>query len=521
MKRIITMTLLATAMFTTVLLSCNETDLLPEAPEPSSLTFSIIDGDTVKNRIEKIYEKSKDKLPNSKSYIFQGDTIVLYKEPKKNKKTSEAKGLIKLKDAIDKDKKLKMAAFGGGAASGFRDGGYFNEGIETSYPVLVARQMNIDFKQPKFNSSDYNGVGRMVKSNENYTGGPVIKYKLANNNTAILQSDDKSIKLKGSVNSEVDNFSYFNMTAEALFQSTLTSDASYGAENAVNQTNFYLEAQLYRRIFDKKQKSTILTKLKTKKYDLLLMNFGEITKGHLPQSYNIPFGKFNYIDQKEFIFTDEKLNTDSYYLSKIDGDVRIIRTLYDNNLIHKGVLFNIPNYWGLPYFNSIGIDDIERVLGSQSVSLETVGFYQNNQEKVQFIPVAQIDSLLSPKVNIALKAGVYPNPSISRESYILSRKSQYDRFIKYDEKIDMLAQKYNLAKVDLLSLYQKVLKGGYVTENGILVDPSWPDGNFFSLDGIYPTAFGQAIIANETIRAINNTYGTEIPLIDTRNFLEN
>jgi hypothetical protein len=58
-----------------------------------------------------------------------------------------------------------------------------------------------------------------------------------------------------------------------------------------------------------------------------------------------------------------------------------------------------------------------------------------------------------------------------------------------------------------------------VTDDGILVENKM-DGNFFSVDGITPTAFGQAIIANEFIKAINKHYQMDIPLIKTSDYLE-
>jgi hypothetical protein len=58
-----------------------------------------------------------------------------------------------------------------------------------------------------------------------------------------------------------------------------------------------------------------------------------------------------------------------------------------------------------------------------------------------------------------------------------------------------------------------------VTDDGIKVNGKWPEGNFYSVDGLFPTAFGQAVIANEVIKFINSQYKTDIPLVNTRDFL--
>ncbi|HWV29902.1 MAG TPA: hypothetical protein VN038_09630, partial [Dyadobacter sp.] len=79
------------------------------------------------------------------------------------------------------------------------------------------------------------------------------------------------------------------------------------------------------------------------------------------------------------------------------------------------------------------------------------------------------------------------------------------------------AEKYNLALVDLRAIYQEIHEGKYTTEDGLRIDASMK-GNFFSSDGIYPTPLGQAVIANEVIKAINTKYGSHIPLINVGEF---
>jgi hypothetical protein len=50
--------------------------------------------------------------------------------------------------------------------------------------------------------------------------------------------------------------------------------------------------------------------------------------------------------------------------------------------------------------------------------------------------------------------------------------------------------------------------------NGVNFSATYITGNFFSLDGIHPTSQGYGIIANEFIKAINNKYSAQIPLVD-------
>lgn len=77
------------------------------------------------------------------------------------------------------------------------------------------------------------------------------------------------------------------------------------------------------------------------------------------------------------------------------------------------------------------------------------------------------------------------------------------------------AQRYNIPVFDLKALYKKILAGEYVTDDGVQIDPSFPAGNFFSADGLTPSALGQAVVANEEIKVINEAYRTRIPLVQT------
>jgi hypothetical protein len=105
-------------------------------------------------------------------------------------------------------------------------------------------------------------------------------------------------------------------------------------------------------------------------------------------------------------------------------------------------------------------------------------------------------------------------------SYDNDRKLLISAVLRYNQIKGETHKKFGFPLVDLYSLYERILKGELVTQDGIKVDPSWPEGNFFSQDGIYPTAFGHAVIANEIIKVINNHYKTRIPLINTREYIK-
>ena len=87
----------------------------------------------------------------------------------------------------------------------------------------------------------------------------------------------------------------------------------------------------------------------------------------------------------------------------------------------------------------------------------------------------------------------------------------------YNSTIASLANANGFGLVDinafLNSIRQKDFTGGIVF-NGVHFSTAFITGGIFGLDGVHPTDQGQALIANEFIKVINNKFGASIPLID-------
>lgn len=94
---------------------------------------------------------------------------------------------------------------------------------------------------------------------------------------------------------------------------------------------------------------------------------------------------------------------------------------------------------------------------------------------------------------------------------------------QYNAAIDNAASSVNFPVVDINSLFNSIVQdfqaneGGYDT--GDLVLQPLP-GSLFSFDGVHPGNQGSAVIANETIRVINENYGASIPEIDVSDIPE-
>lgn len=82
----------------------------------------------------------------------------------------------------------------------------------------------------------------------------------------------------------------------------------------------------------------------------------------------------------------------------------------------------------------------------------------------------------------------------------------------YNSVIKAAADENGLAYVDANAFLGKITRGSYF--DGISTNASFLSGGVFSLDGVHLTPRGNAIAANEFIKAINNKYGTKITVLN-------
>lgn len=81
----------------------------------------------------------------------------------------------------------------------------------------------------------------------------------------------------------------------------------------------------------------------------------------------------------------------------------------------------------------------------------------------------------------------------------------------YNSIIEQKATEYGIAHVDMNSYFNTIVEG--VKWNGVDFDAEFVSGGFFSLDGFHPTQKGNALIANEFIKAINTFYEATLPTV--------
>lgn len=83
---------------------------------------------------------------------------------------------------------------------------------------------------------------------------------------------------------------------------------------------------------------------------------------------------------------------------------------------------------------------------------------------------------------------------------------------QYNSIIKQVATNKGLALVDANAVFNTVKNGAIY--DGVSVSNKFVTGGLFSLDGVHPTPRGQAIIANEFIKAINKKFGASIPTVN-------
>jgi lysophospholipase L1-like esterase len=123
--------------------------------------------------------------------------------------------------------------------------------------------------------------------------------------------------------------------------------------------------------------------------------------------------------------------------------------------------------------------------------------------------------LLSASADIAAGRGFSPANPLA-DSQVLSAAevaSIQARVNSYNATIAAVANERGAALVDVNAALRELATTG-VNIGGIIYRSSFLTGGIFSYDGVHPTAFGYAYIANLFIDAINARFEAEIPLVD-------
>lgn len=206
----------------------------------------------------------------------------------------------------------------------------------------------------------------------------------------------------------------------------------------------------------------------------------------------------------------------------------------------KGVIATVPDIDRVPFFNTV-LPNMLELTAEQSAALNT-GYQQYNAAAVQYnlekitfteganyfvvededhpLGMRQISGneklLLTARGNIT-SAGWGSQIPIPQE-YVLDTEELAAISAATEAFNDIIrdrAEHFDLALVVTNELLSATANGLVI--DGITYSNAYITGGVFSLDGIHVTPRGSAILANEFIDAVNQTYGSTLPRVVVNN----
>jgi hypothetical protein len=383
----------------------------------------------------------------------------------------------------------KYIAVGNSLAAGFSNGGLYNEGIEVSYPNLIAQQLKLvgggNFAQPYFPEAQKNGSGYLRLTGFNSLGLPVTETVVTG--LAIRPEkvgvDGKTVvytKYSGALN----NFGIPGIKVADVDR------AGYGYNNP-NGFNSYYERLLPN--------------------DLPLAGtpYIQFVGASKPTFFTCWLGNNDVLENalsgglKDFT-PDSEFETD--YTS-------MITVLTAGGA--KGVVATIPDVVQIAHFNAVTVAAIRARLSGADLYIETgSGANKGKRAATDEDYILLTASTLINTISASNPIGLSPDKPIPTQ-YILDKDEAAlvrKKVTDYNTIIRNVAGSKDLPVVDAGAFINTLVKGQ--TNQGLAVTTAYITGGLFSLDGIHLTPRGNALAANEFIKAINQKYSSTIPTID-------
>ena len=399
-------------------------------------------------------------------------------------------------------------AIGSAQTAGYADGALYHEAQQNSYANLLAGQFEavggIDFKIP-YVSSTINGVSVI-------TGNTITINAMSQ---LAMKTDCKGVTALGplKLTPNVD-YSYFSeniYSASSPFNNMAvpyTKAIHLLAKGYGNSANNYFNPY-YKRMASNINASSIIN-------DAINQNptfFSLMIGGDDVMAYALAGG-----------FSDT-ITTTARFSTHIDS---VIYYLTKNGA--KGVIANIPSLNSIPYFTTIAYNALT-LDSAKAASLNQ--FYFSLDPNIHFNAGANAFIVEDASTFIGLRqavAGEYillnvPLDDVKCNSlgslipinnkYVLSLtevNAIESAIFSFNTILKTKAQNNGLAFVDVNAFYQKN-KESFIYNN-ITFNYNFVKGGLFSLDGLNFTPRGHALLANEFVRSINETYQSTIRKVD-------
>jgi hypothetical protein len=408
----------------------------------------------------------------------------------------------------------RYVAIGNSITSGFADGALYYDGQMVSFPNLVAQQLKLvgggNFAQPLMPVSSI-GVGS--------NGNAPFKLDYSTDCLGVTSLAPVSKAAQGDVSA----FSTNIYTAQGPFNNMGVPGAKAitvavsGYGNPANGSGNY--NPFFTRMAKNPTSSSMLS-------DAMLLN---------PTFFSLFIGNNDVLAYATNGGASDFITPSANFDASINA---IVDSLTKNGA--KGVIGNVPDITALPYFttvpwNGLAItrqgqaDTLNLAIWSNGTATGRYNFKVGNNPFLIKDPSAPLGQRLIKEgefilLNVPLdnikchglgSIQAIPNQYVLTAAEIANIETAVSA---YNASIRAVADnpKNNLAFVDVNAFLNQT-KTGFVY-NGITLSAAFVTGGAFSLDGIHLTPMGNALLANEFIKAINVKYSSTIQQVDATKY---
>lgn len=399
----------------------------------------------------------------------------------------------------------KYVAVGNSYTSGYADNALYNSGQLVSYPNLIAQQLKLvgggDFKQPLV--SDVS-VGIGASMNARYVLAPYKDCQGITSLSPVPAAQQGDLTIWGTSVAAQGPFNNMGVPgAKAIY----TVYAGYGnPSNGPGAFNPY-----FTRMTTDPTNASILS-------DAMAQN---------PTFFTLAVGDDDALAFAIAGGASETITPAPAFNASIDA---IVGGMTANGA--KGAIANIPSISNLPYFTTIPYNGL--LLDKANADALTAAYsplgmtfspganpfvIEDASAPGQMRQIHQGEMILLSVPQDSLKCAGWGSMKPIPNQYVLTADeiSQInDAISTFNTKLKSSATAKGLAFVDMDAFFKNVKQG--IVYNGISMSAQYVQGGAFSLDGLHLTPIGNALMANEYIKAINSTYGSTIPQLDATKY---
>jgi lysophospholipase L1-like esterase len=370
----------------------------------------------------------------------------------------------------------RYIAVGNSLTAGYADGGLYLEAQQNSFPEILAKQFKTvgggEFNSPFFSEAQANGSGYLQLSGFTATGTPTTSN--VTNNTAWTNASRTALtKYEDTFNNygipdiKIDNYQMSDYPRKNKFLSRLLSaqDANTPFLNLIGQQSFSF------------------------------FSFWEGQNDILEYAYTGDTEKLTPIIRFKNLYNDA------------------INTLTEKGA--KGVVGTIGDILATPYFNVVTptlLDSLASRIPNGKIYIKDGNRTRQPDSTDKFI--LPLSGKLGTPDGVGRPYGFHPQNPIS-EAEVVDVQEQTiikNHTNEYNAIIREIATQKELAIVNVDNLLSQYYKPKMV--NGAEISTAFITGNLFSLDGLHLTPMGNAILANAFIKAINQQYKANVPIVN-------